>query len=207
MQSSTIQTGKYSTGFSLIELMVTIAVATIVMMVAIPSFQSTVSNNRMTAAVNEFVRTLNAARSEALKQGIRVTVCKSKNPAAAEPACTTSGGWEQGWIAFIDRDADDVVDYSADPAIDETPFQVHLPLEGAKTTLRGKFGTVTNRVTFLASGYATATNGQLILCNDQIKVFATDKGKARVVTISQIGRIKTVEGDHSDVNPAVNSCT
>ncbi len=207
MQSSTIQTGRYLTGFSLIELMVTLSVASIVMMVAIPSFQSTVSNNRMTAAVNEFVRTLNMARSEALKQGVRVTVCKSSNPTVVQPACTTSGGWEQGWVAFVDRDADDVVDYSTDLSVDETPFQIHAPLEGASRTMRGKFGSVIDRVTFRASGYATATNGQLILCDDRIKVFATDKGKARVITISQIGRIRTVEGDDSDVNAAVNSCT
>ncbi|MCF6236729.1 MAG: GspH/FimT family pseudopilin [Gammaproteobacteria bacterium] len=207
MQSSTSQTGKYSTGFSLIELMVTLSVASIVMMVAIPSFQSTVSDNQMATAVNEFVRTLNAARSEALKQSIRVTVCKSNNPTVAEPACTTSGGWEQGWIAFVDKDADSVVDYSADLTVDEMPFQIHAPLEGSNRTLRGQFGSVTDRVTFLASGYATATNGQLILCDDRIKVFATDKGKARVVIISQIGRIRTVEGDHADVNAAVNSCT
>ncbi len=207
MQSSTSQTGKYSTGFSLIELMVTLSVASIVMMVAIPSFQSTVSDNQMATAVNEFVRTLNAARSEALKQSIRVTVCKSNNPTVAEPACTTSGGWEQGWIAFVDKDADSVVDYSVDLTVDEMPFQIHAPLEGSNRTLRGQFGSVTDRVTFLASGYATATNGQLILCDDRIKVFATDKGKARVVIISQIGRIRTVEGDHADVNAAVNSCT
>ncbi len=207
MQSSTNQTGKYSTGFSLVELMVTISIVSIIIVVAAPSFKSTVSDNRMVAAVNEFVRTLNAARSEALKQGIRTTVCKSSDPAAAKPSCTTSGGWEQGWVAFIDKDSDNVIDYSTDPALDETPFLVHTALQGANTTLRGKYGSVTDRVTFLPSGYASTTHGQLILCDDRVKNFAADKGWARVIIVSQIGRINTVNGDSSDVNVAVNSCT
>jgi type IV fimbrial biogenesis protein FimT len=94
-----------NSGFTLIELMVTIALAAIILTQAVPSFNSLVQNNRLISQKNEFISTLNLARSEALKRGTRVTVCASTDQATCDTA-----DWEQGWIVFSDRDADSVLD-------------------------------------------------------------------------------------------------
>lgn len=89
-------------GFTLIELMVTIAVAAIILSLAIPSFESFVNANRLSSATNEMVASMQVARMEALRNNRRAVVCFTANPEAASPACATSG--VKGWIAFLDAD-------------------------------------------------------------------------------------------------------
>jgi len=91
---------RYNQGFTLVELVVTLAVAAIVMAAAVPSFQNFIQNNRITAQANELVTALNLARSEAIKRGVPVRVCTSVNGTG----CAAAGGWQQGWIVFSDID-------------------------------------------------------------------------------------------------------
>lgn len=86
-------------GFTLIELMLTIAVAAVLVTVAVPGMRDFVQNNRLAAQSNEFLTTLALARSEALKRGTPVTVCRSANGASC------GGSWADGWIVFIDSAA------------------------------------------------------------------------------------------------------
>lgn len=100
-------------GFTLIELMVTLALAAIILTQAVPSFNSLVQNNRLISQKNEFISTLNLARSEALKRGTRVTVCASTD----QTTCDTTN-WENGWIVFSDRNADRVLDAGTGACLD-----------------------------------------------------------------------------------------
>lgn len=83
-----------SSGFTLIELMVTISIAAIVLMMAVPSFSAAMLSNRLTGFANTFVASAQLARSEAIKRNAAVTLCRSANGTT----CATSGGWEQGWV-------------------------------------------------------------------------------------------------------------
>lgn len=93
------------TGFTLLELMIVVAIAGIVMAIGVPSFQSITTTNRIAANTNELITALNLARSEAVKRGTDVSVCKS----ADGSTCTTSGDWDQGWIVYFNDGTDDVV--------------------------------------------------------------------------------------------------
>lgn len=95
-------------GVTLVELMVTIAVASILLTVAVPSFQDAIQRNRLTSATNNFVVSIHYARTEAIKRGRTITLCKS----SSGTSCATGTGtfWENGWIAFVDTDADGTLD-------------------------------------------------------------------------------------------------
>lgn len=95
-----------SSGFTLVELVITVALAAIILSAAVPSFRTLIQNNRITAQVNEFVTALNLARSEAVKRGVSVRVCTSVDGAS----CAGSGDWQQGWIVFSDIDGDGTPD-------------------------------------------------------------------------------------------------
>lgn len=88
------------TGFTLIELMITVAIAALVVTVALPGFNEFIARGVRTSQVNNFVSALKLARSEAVTAATRVTLCKS----ADGQTCNTGAlGYEQGWIVFRDR--------------------------------------------------------------------------------------------------------
>lgn len=80
-------------GFTLIEMMVAIAVAVILAMIAVPSFRDASLSSQLRSVANDFVASANFARSEAIKRGATVTLCVS-----ADGVNCGTGGWEQGWI-------------------------------------------------------------------------------------------------------------
>ena len=79
-------------GFSLIELMVVIAIAAVLASLAVPSFQGMIASSNLTSTTNDLIATLARAKSDAVRRGKRVTVCISANGAS----CTTTGDWTQG---------------------------------------------------------------------------------------------------------------
>jgi type IV fimbrial biogenesis protein FimT len=85
------------TGFTMVELLMTIAIAAIVAMLAIPSFQYVTNSNRVAAEVNGLLGDLQFARAEAIKEGQPVTVCMSKGGTTCD---TTGSAWQSGWIVY-----------------------------------------------------------------------------------------------------------
>ncbi|MDZ7790740.1 MAG: GspH/FimT family pseudopilin [Xanthomonadales bacterium] len=88
-------------GFTVIELMITMAVLVILLAVAVPSFRAVIQSNRVTASTNQLLTALNFARSEAVKRGQVVSLCMADT--SSPPKCQTGGGddWANGWLAFL----------------------------------------------------------------------------------------------------------
>jgi type IV fimbrial biogenesis protein FimT len=90
----------YKKGFTIIELMVTLAVLAIVLGIAIPSFNSQIQRNGSLGLGEEFISALNFARTEAIKRRAPVSICASN---ADVDACDGTD-WSNGWIIFVDEE-------------------------------------------------------------------------------------------------------
>jgi type IV fimbrial biogenesis protein FimT len=84
-----------SAGFTLVEMMIVIALVAIIMAIAVPSFREASLGSQLRATANELVAGAMLARSEAIKRNAAVTMCVSTSGTAC-----TGGSWEQGWIVI-----------------------------------------------------------------------------------------------------------
>lgn len=176
---------KHSTGFSLIELMIGLAIAAIVLTLGVPSFSNMIENNQLTTRTNEFMTALTIARSEAVKRGVPVTVCKSTNGADCDDA---AAGYEAGWVVFVDDDNDGVRDAGEDLLRVRDPLAAGYTLRGASADGIDDF------ITYAPAGTSSAggANSVFALCKD------ADTTKSREIIVSTTGRAYVDGGDASD---------
>ncbi|MGB0128316.1 MAG: GspH/FimT family pseudopilin [Rhodocyclaceae bacterium] len=99
--SPRLSLGRRTSGFTLIELMVTIAVAAVLLMIALPSLRDFILNNRLASVTNDLVGDLALARAEAIRRGSRVTVCASNDAGSSGPTCSGTD-WSAGRLIFSD---------------------------------------------------------------------------------------------------------
>ena len=88
------RTNTLQRGLTLIELLVTMAIAAILLTIAVPSFIDFITSSTASGYANDLLADLNLARSEAIARGVRVTLCHSNDKASC------SGTWSDGWIVF-----------------------------------------------------------------------------------------------------------
>lgn len=91
--------------FTLIELMVAVAITAVLFALAAPNFKEQIVNNKTAALAEDLTTRINQARYEAVKRAKRVTVCASSNSTSATPTC--SGTWIDGYIVFEDKASSD----------------------------------------------------------------------------------------------------
>lgn len=94
------------TGFTLIEMMITVSIASLLLALAVPSFKSLISENNVVTSTNDLTSSIRMARSEAIKRGERTALCPSNAPLAENPTCASRTNWTKGWIVFVDTNMD-----------------------------------------------------------------------------------------------------
>jgi type IV fimbrial biogenesis protein FimT len=129
-----------NSGFSLIELMITITVGAILMALGVPSFRYITNANRVSAEVNALLGDLQFARSEAIKEGLSVMVCPAQD-ATLTTCAINSTEWDKGWI---------VISPTQTPAV----LRVQKAFSNAKDSFVAKSGTTS--VNFDRNGFAHA---------------------------------------------------
>lgn len=182
-------------GVTLIELMITVAIVAILASLAAPSFRDSIVRNRLSSTITDVMTAINFARSESIKRGRTVTLCRSSNGTG----CAADGGWEIGWIAFLDNDADGTVDVGP-PA--DTVLKVWPALPGGYT-LRPSAAFAAD-IRFNAQGFANNT-GTFIACQGN----ALAGSRAVVVTTTR-PRLATSGADttpDTDAGANFTTCT
>lgn len=100
LQSIRLNQGR-ARGFTMIELMVTVAVVAILAAIAVPSFRDVIVTNKLSAQSNELLGAIQNARLESLKRNVRVTICQSSDGST----CASATTWG-GWLVFADANKD-----------------------------------------------------------------------------------------------------
>lgn len=154
---------RVQSGFTLIELMITLVIAAILLTVGVPSFTGFIKDNRLTAAANTFVASINRARSEAIKRGASVGVLSQNGTS-----------WENGWTIWVDADSDGVQDAG------ELVLEAAPAIEGTVTL------TASAESSFVYDGTGVVDTGDTLqLCDDR----TGETG--REINIGATGRIST----------------
>ncbi len=177
---------KYN-AFTLIEVMIAVAILSILLAIAAPSFSNIIQNNRLATGANEVISTFMIARSEAIKRGVNVRV-------------VSSGGndWSTGWSIVTDEDNDTF--FNAVPACgvnQDCMIQNKTQLDPSLS-----FNAPANNAAFFefdARGRLRVANSlpnTLVMCDARGLVQA-----ARAIVISNTGRVRIL----SATDPAANA--
>lgn len=165
-------------GINLLELLVAISVFVVLVALATPNLTKYARNNRTATETNALIGALRLARSEAVKRGANVSVCRSKDGSA----CTLDDvQWEDGWIVFVNDDNDAPAEI--DP--DEETLGVYGALT-AGSTVRST-DQFTGFVTFRANGFPHAS-GQFVICDDR------GAAGAGLITLNRTGHTTFTKG-------------
>ena len=158
---------RVTAGYSLLELLLTLAVAATALLVAVPSFEAFVARSRQTAEIDALFHALYLARKESIMRRQVVSLC----PSPDGRQCAPGRDWSAGWLMFENRDRDEPPEVDAG----EPVLEAHAVAPGVRLTA--------NRQGFtLRSTYLRATNGTFVACD------AADRVPAKALVVSWTGR-------------------
>jgi type IV fimbrial biogenesis protein FimT len=169
----------HNNGFTLIELMITLAIAAILGTIALPSFAELIRSNRITAQANDLINALNLARSEAIRRG---------QPVCIKRISSGSNDWSKGWQIYSDPNANRTSSGTVCSTTGATFIQSHDALTGDSTlTSSANFDA---HIRFNAMGVATNStdvglSGSFSLCRQD-----GNSAKSKLIDVSTTGLIR-----------------
>lgn len=162
-------------GFSLVELVVVLAVVGVLSALAAPTFAAVVRNSRITASTNDLLATLHLARSEAVKRGRRVTVCTSRD----QVTCVPNIHWHNGWLVFEDLNGNALRE-ADEPSIYVAPARP----QGLRITAGSQMA---NYISYVPTGATRLINGGLQ--PDTLTVCLEGSGRRIVINVAGRARV------------------
>jgi type IV fimbrial biogenesis protein FimT len=148
-----------SYGYTLTELMLSLALLAILVGIGVPSFRDFSRNGRMVTIANDFLGGIQTARTEAIKRQLPsggVAICPSQEPEADEPECLGEDATNfDGWIVFLDEDNN--CDRGADEQILRIGERIDLNNSPARYVSSVSNG---NCISFGATGFLRTDTGR-----------------------------------------------
>ena len=166
---STIPTNRQASlrGFTLLELMVTLAIAAVLATLAAPALQEIIIKSRMSGIGSQFTGHIFRARNEAISHNTCTVMCLSTTTNNAvltdssgkvktgSPSCDNSSGdadWQKGWIVFLKEDCvNGTQDTNSRPVLPEDYIVIRSSI-GDSYNLQAQGGSPPKRLFFDASG-------------------------------------------------------
>ena len=176
---------KYTKGFTLAELLVTLAIISILTSVVGSNFFHILKNTHRVTVLNTMIGTMQLARSQAITQNRRVTMC------ASDDGLTCGNDWSNGWLIFVDTSRDGQVN-GAEITIRTVNDISHLSITP---------GNITNRFMYRPNGRIMVNNnirrttGQFTICD----VRGSNYAKAIVIDSSGRPRASKLNLDRSPI--------
>lgn len=180
-------------GFTLIELIITLALAAIILTFAVPNMRSVIQNNRFATQANDFIADLSYARSEAIRRRTPVSVCKTANPTSATPVCdgNVNNGWQEGRVIFVDANGNGAIDPG------DTLLRAREPLTGGAVVTPVAAGsgansaTIANAVTFLPDGTTPMANAAVAISpgQNQLAMCISNVTESKTLTVAVGGSV------------------
>ena len=189
-------------GFTLIELIVTLAVVSILLLTGIPALTNMTTSNRLVTQINSMAGSLSVARSESIKRGTSITLCGSTDGAT----CNTSN-WEDGWIVFSDIDNNAVLSSTA--GTKEIMLKIVNKLNGSPT-LRLSQSDSTSVIRYRSNGSLRDLDGDASLTNKGTFTLCDQTAsatKAKAININPLGRVSLAEDTDTTKDKIVNDVT
>ena len=181
-------------GFTLTELLVTMAIIAIFASFAIPSFRGLLAGTSVSSAVNAFVSDTRYARGEAMRRGKSVTICRSANAAAPAPRCSgagdpTVGSWMEGWVVFVDENGNGAFNAASDSVL-----RVQQGLSGIGSFLAvntsGNAANDRNYIVYQATGRAVGLLGRWLVQAPG----SANTSHTRTLCMNFVGRVRMLPG-------------
>lgn len=171
-------------GLTLVELGVTLAIASIMVALAAPYMSQLLTGRATDSQAEEMVTALRLARSEALKRGGEVSLCASSTTTAASPSCSGAADWVNGWVTYYEYGVPD-----GSIGANEAKVHVYPPAKGVKAV-----NATAAFVTFSRNGQLLGGGGAATFKFVPLKD-NTSKGYTRTVCVNQQGRVSLNKGD------------
>lgn len=171
-------------GFTLQELMISIAILFIVTAIGIPGYISYVRNGSRDNTVTDLFSNMYYARSEAIKLNTNVSMCRTGDTTAAAPVCGgTAKDWTSGWLIFVDSNKDGALDNG------EKLLKIGSPIKNKNGIQIKSNATADPSISFLNDGsLKIAAGGSAIfgICDNRDGTYNPSYG--RYITITPMGR-------------------
>lgn len=160
-------------GFTLLELLITVAIVGILMAIGVPAMQQFLAEQAAAASADELAEGIRFARTEATKRGVAVKICASTDTAQASPTCAGAGddNWRAGWI---------VVDANGNL----------IRVQEAMRSISTVDSSAAAEIDFVASGMPSTAGGATFI----LTPVGESDVRVRTVAVNAQGRVKVSKG-------------